>query len=225
MDSIDPPLVDLLSRGLASYISYFRSPQQLQIVRIPDPLDHVNWTELWSIYSQKQGAQDPVCLTYSGSLGDLLDLSVPRLTLADRAADWRLPVLLTLPCGSWCLSQAVAFAALARIAQANLAGIVLFEQIPHLAPSLPMDYQRSEHSQATQVFLDPPESQGSQPSQDHQEAEDSAMRGDQWGDQVEYSAQVPVLGVLPFSEMVRADPSRQAQLVAGLNWERMSSLK
>lgn len=76
---------------------------------------------VWQSLSQLQ-QQDFVLIEALGGLGSPV---TPELTVADIAADWRLPTILVVPVALGAIAQSVANVALARSLNINLRGIIL----------------------------------------------------------------------------------------------------
>ena len=77
---------------------------------------------VWQYLSQFQQQQDLVFIEALGGLGSPVTY---ELTVADLAAEWRLPTILVVPIKLGAISQAVANVALARSLNIDLRGIVL----------------------------------------------------------------------------------------------------
>lgn len=77
---------------------------------------------VWQTLSRLMAERDWVLVESAGGLGSPL---TAELTVADLAADWRLPVVLIVPVRLGAIAAAVANVALARQARVNLKGIVL----------------------------------------------------------------------------------------------------
>lgn len=93
---------------------------------------------VWQKFQQLQSARDWVLVEALGGLGSPVTY---EFTVADLAAEWRLPTVLVVPVKLGAISQAVANVALARQTGVALKGIVLNcvqsvsnEQITDLAP-------------------------------------------------------------------------------------------
>ena len=77
---------------------------------------------VWQSLSQLQQQQDLVLIEALGGLGSPV---TEELTVANLAADWRLPTVLVVPVALGAISQAVANVALARSLNIDLKGIIL----------------------------------------------------------------------------------------------------
>lgn len=77
---------------------------------------------VWQSLSQLQQQQDLVFIEALGGLGSPV---TEELTVANLAADWRLPTVLVVPVVLGAISQAVANVALARSLNIDLKGIIL----------------------------------------------------------------------------------------------------
>jgi dethiobiotin synthetase len=77
---------------------------------------------VWQSLSQLQQQQDFVFIEALGGLGSPV---TEELTIANLAADWRLPTVLVVPVALGAISQAVANVALARSLKIDLKGILL----------------------------------------------------------------------------------------------------
>ena len=77
---------------------------------------------VWQSLSQLQQHQDIVLIEALGGLGSPI---TKELTVANLAADWRLPTVLVVPVELGAIAQAVANVALARSLNINLKGIIL----------------------------------------------------------------------------------------------------
>ncbi len=83
---------------------------------------------VWQAFTNLQANHDFVLVEALGGLGSPV---THELTVADLAADWRLPTVLVVPVKLGAISQAVANVALAKQLQINLLGIVLNSIQPH----------------------------------------------------------------------------------------------
>ena len=93
---------------------------------------------VWQKFQQLQAARDLVLLEALGGLGSPV---TNEFTVADLAAEWRLPTVLVVPVKLGGIAQAVANVALARLKGVDLKGIILNcvqpfsnEQISDLTP-------------------------------------------------------------------------------------------
>ena len=77
---------------------------------------------VWQSLSQLQQQQDFVIIEALGGLGSPV---TEELTVANIAADWRLPTILVVPVALGAIAQAVANVALARSLNIDLRGIIL----------------------------------------------------------------------------------------------------
>ncbi|MDJ0618973.1 MAG: dethiobiotin synthase [Calothrix sp. MO_192.B10] len=77
---------------------------------------------VWQAFTNLQANHDFVLVEALGGLGSPV---TDELTVADLAADWRLPTVLVVPVKLGAISQAVANVALAKQLQINLLGIIL----------------------------------------------------------------------------------------------------
>lgn len=123
---------ELLAPCLAAYLRR-QTRHTLKILAAPANLSTLNWEEFWQSYTSLQQAHPWVAVVYPGSAGDSIDT---RLSVADWAHDWHLPLMLTLPLEPWSISQAVAFTALARQAGAALLGFILVQGLESPTTSL-----------------------------------------------------------------------------------------
>ncbi len=113
----------LVVETLRLYGAAFWSGSSLTIVTMPDDLATTDWGSLWQQWSGIR--QDPKLLVYPGSIADSVGASSPQQTLADIAADWRIPVLLTVALDRWTKAQIRAYQALLQQAGAQCQGILL----------------------------------------------------------------------------------------------------
>jgi dethiobiotin synthetase len=77
---------------------------------------------VWQAFENLRSSRDWVLVEALGGLGSPVS---DELTVADLAADWRLPTVLVVPVRLGAISQAVANVALARQTRVHLLGIVL----------------------------------------------------------------------------------------------------
>lgn len=77
---------------------------------------------VWRAFENLRSSRDWVLVEALGGLGTPV---TDELTVADLAADWRLPTVLVVPVRLGAIGQAVANVALARLARVALKGIVL----------------------------------------------------------------------------------------------------
>lgn len=82
----------------------------------------VDLAVVWQVLSQLRSRRDFLLVEALGGLGSPV---TEELTVADIAAEWRLPTVLVVPVRLGAIAQAVANVALARQTQVNLKGIVL----------------------------------------------------------------------------------------------------
>ncbi len=88
----------------------------------------VDIAKAWQVFSQLEAERDWVLVEGVGGLGSPM---AEALTVADMAAQWRLPAVLVVPVKLGAIAQAVANAALAQQKQVKLLGIVLNCTHPH----------------------------------------------------------------------------------------------
>ncbi|MEM9274225.1 MAG: dethiobiotin synthase [Cyanobacteria bacterium P01_F01_bin.143] len=96
---------------------------------------------VWQALSHMQQQQDLVLIEALGGLGSPVTY---ELTVADLAAEWRLPTILVVPIKLGAIAQAVANVALARSLKIDLRGIVLsccenYEQPTEISNLAPVD--------------------------------------------------------------------------------------
>ena len=82
----------------------------------------IDLARVWQCLSELQQQQDLVVIEALGGLGSPV---TDELTVADLAAQWRLPTVLVVPIKLGAIAQTVANVALARSLDINLRGIVL----------------------------------------------------------------------------------------------------
>ncbi len=122
---------ELLSPCLAAYLRR-QTRQSLNVLTAPADLSSLNWGDFWQSYTSLRQVHPWVAVVYPGSVADPID---PRLSVADWAHDWRLPLILTLPLEAWSVSQAVAFTALVRQSGADLLGFIMVQGLESPASS------------------------------------------------------------------------------------------
>ena len=96
---------------------------------------------VWQCLSQLEQQQDLVVIEALGGLGSPV---TNELTVANIAADWRLPTILVVPIQLGAISQAVSNVALAKSLNINLRGIILscgelYDQATELNSLTPVD--------------------------------------------------------------------------------------
>jgi dethiobiotin synthetase len=82
----------------------------------------IDLASIWQQYQALANSTDLVLIEAFGSLGTPL---TPETTVADLAADWRLPTVLVVPVQPGAMGQAIAHVALARHSRVHLKGIIL----------------------------------------------------------------------------------------------------
>jgi dethiobiotin synthetase len=100
---------------------YFQAPLAPPIAAAKENRN-VDLGIVWQALTKLQGQRDFVLIEALGGLGSPV---TDELTVADLAAEWRLPTVLVVPVKLGAISQAVANVALARLTRVNLLGIVL----------------------------------------------------------------------------------------------------
>ncbi len=117
---------------------YFNAPLAPPIAAMKENR-HVDLAVVWQALTKLQSQRDFVLIEALGGLGSPV---TDELTVADIAAEWRLPTILVVPIRLGAISQAVANVALAKLTRINLLGIVLNctqprteEEIDNWAPS------------------------------------------------------------------------------------------
>ncbi len=117
----------LAAEALRLYWATFSLGSSIPVVTLPEDLTTTDWGSLWQQWSGIQ--QDPKLLVYPGSIADSVGAGSPQQTLADIAADWRIPVLLTVALDRWTAAQIRAYQALLRQAGAPCQGILLVQTV------------------------------------------------------------------------------------------------
>jgi hypothetical protein len=118
--------------ALQAYVTAHHPQLETQSLALPARLEEANWGSLW-----QQWQQLPVgLLSYPGSIADPVG---SRQTLADVAADWGIPIILTVPTERWAMAQVNAYAALVRQSGAVLRGLIMLSHPPD--QELPSDIQ------------------------------------------------------------------------------------
>lgn len=117
---------------------YFQAPLAPPIAATKENR-HIDLALAWKTLTRLQSQRDFVLVEALGGLGSPV---TNELTVADLAAEWRLPTILVVPVKLGAISQAVANVALAKLTRVNLLGIVLNcvqplsqDEIDDLAPS------------------------------------------------------------------------------------------
>ncbi|NJL61810.1 MAG: ATP-dependent dethiobiotin synthetase BioD [Methylacidiphilales bacterium] len=100
---------------------YFQAPLAPPIAAAKENRD-VDLGIVWQALTKLQKQRDFVLIEALGGLGSPV---TDELTVADLAAEWRLPTVLVVPVKLGAISQAVANVALAKMTRVNLLGIVL----------------------------------------------------------------------------------------------------
>ncbi len=100
---------------------YFQAPLAPPIAAAKENR-RVDLAVVWQALSELQKRRDFVLIEALGGLGSPV---TEELTVADLAAEWRLPTVLVVPVRLGAIAQAVANVALARQTKVNLKGIVL----------------------------------------------------------------------------------------------------
>ncbi|PAX59541.1 dethiobiotin synthase [Brunnivagina elsteri] len=100
---------------------YFQAPLAPPIAAAKENRD-VDLGIVWQALTKLQAQRDFVLIEALGGLGSPV---TDELTVADLAAEWRLPTVLVVPVKLGSISQAVANVALAKMTRVNLLGIVL----------------------------------------------------------------------------------------------------
>jgi dethiobiotin synthetase len=100
---------------------YFQAPLAPPIAAAKENRD-VDLAKVWQTLTKLQRERDFVLVEALGGLGSPV---TSELTVADLAAEWRLPTILVVPVKLGAISQAVANVALAKLTRVNLLGIVL----------------------------------------------------------------------------------------------------
>ncbi|MBF2067399.1 MAG: ATP-dependent dethiobiotin synthetase BioD [Calothrix sp. C42_A2020_038] len=100
---------------------YFEAPLAPPIAAAKENRD-VDLAIVWQSLTKLQRNRDFVLIEALGGLGSPV---TNELTVADLAAQWRLPTVLVVPVKLGAISQAVASSALAKLTRVNLLGIVL----------------------------------------------------------------------------------------------------
>ncbi|MEA5623125.1 dethiobiotin synthase [Nostoc sp. UHCC 0251] len=100
---------------------YFQAPLAPPIAAARENRQ-VDLAVVWQALSKLRSQRDFVLVEALGGLGSPI---TDELTVADLAAEWRLPTVLVVPVRLGAIAQAVANVALARQSRINLKGIVL----------------------------------------------------------------------------------------------------
>lgn len=100
---------------------YFQAPLAPPIAAAKENRN-VDLATAWQALTKLQRERDFVFVEALGGLGSPVTF---ELTVADLAAEWRLPTILVVPIKLGAISQAVANVALAKLSKVNLLGIVL----------------------------------------------------------------------------------------------------
>jgi dethiobiotin synthetase len=100
---------------------YFQAPLAPPIAAMKENRQ-VDLGVIWQGLTKLQRERDFVLIEALGGLGSPV---TDELTVADIAAEWRLPTILVVPIRLGAISQAVANVALAKLTRVNLLGIVL----------------------------------------------------------------------------------------------------
>ncbi|RUS99194.1 ATP-dependent dethiobiotin synthetase BioD [Dulcicalothrix desertica PCC 7102] len=100
---------------------YFQAPLAPPIAAAKENRN-VDLGLVWQTLTKLQQNRDFVFVEALGGLGSPVTF---ELTVADLAAEWRLPTILVVPVKLGAISQAVANVALAKLTKVNLLGIVL----------------------------------------------------------------------------------------------------
>ncbi|WGV27251.1 dethiobiotin synthase [Halotia branconii] len=100
---------------------YFQAPLAPPVAAAKENR-RVDLAVVWQALSELQKRRDFVLIEALGGLGSPV---TEELTVADLAAEWRLPTVLVVPVKLGAIAQAVANVALARQKKINLKGIVL----------------------------------------------------------------------------------------------------
>jgi dethiobiotin synthetase len=100
---------------------YFQAPLAPPIAAAKENRN-VDLGVVWQALMKLQKQRDFVLIEALGGLGSPV---TDELTVADLAAEWRLPTVLVVPVKLGAISQAVANVALAKLTRVNLLGIVL----------------------------------------------------------------------------------------------------
>ncbi|BAZ10985.1 dethiobiotin synthase [Calothrix sp. NIES-4071] len=100
---------------------YFQAPLAPPIAAAKENRN-VDLAVVWQTLTKLQRDKDFVFVEALGGLGSPVTW---ELTVADLAAEWRLPTILVVPVKLGAISQAVASVALAKVTRVNLIGIVL----------------------------------------------------------------------------------------------------
>jgi dethiobiotin synthetase len=100
---------------------YFQAPLAPPIAAVKENRN-VDLALAWQTLTKLQQQRDFVLVEALGGLGSPVTF---ELTVADLAAEWRLPTILVVPVKLGAISQAVANVALAKLTRVNLVGIVL----------------------------------------------------------------------------------------------------
>jgi dethiobiotin synthetase len=100
---------------------YFNAPLAPPIAAAKENRS-VDLALVWQALTQLRSQRDLVLVEALGGLGSPI---TDELTVADLAADWRLPTVLVVPVRLGAIAQAVANVALARQSKVNLRGIIL----------------------------------------------------------------------------------------------------
>lgn len=100
---------------------YFQAPLAPPIAAAKENRN-VDLGLVWQTLTKLQQNKDFVFVEALGGLGSPVTF---ELTVADLAAEWRLPTILVVPVKLGAISQAVANVALAKLSKVNLLGIVL----------------------------------------------------------------------------------------------------
>ncbi|MBH8563786.1 ATP-dependent dethiobiotin synthetase BioD [Nostoc sp. CENA67] len=100
---------------------YFQAPLAPPLAAVQENRQ-VDLAVVWQVLSELRSRRDFLLVEALGGLGSPV---TEELTVADLAAEWRLPTVLVVPVRLGAIAQAVANVALARQTRVNLKGIVL----------------------------------------------------------------------------------------------------
>lgn len=127
-----PIQAGLGDRELYNQLSLEQSPEEITPLYFESPLAppiaaaregrRVDLAIVWQAFEKLRSSRDYVLVEALGGLGSPV---TDELTVADLAAEWRLPTVLVVPVRLGAIAQAVASVALARLSHIQLKGIVL----------------------------------------------------------------------------------------------------
>ncbi|NJL97489.1 MAG: AAA family ATPase [Synechococcaceae cyanobacterium SM2_3_2] len=136
LDLWPTPSAPVVVAALQVYLAAHHPQLETQALALPDRLEEANWGSLWQQWQQLSVG----LLSYSGSIADPVG---SRQTLADMAADWGIPIILTVPAERWATAQVNAYAALVQQSGAVLRGLIMVshpsdQELPKAIEGIPV---------------------------------------------------------------------------------------